>query len=328
METESSRGLFEVLIEEYNAQHPEKQYTKAEKSIEAFRRLGRQDEEQRKRINSDEVKNFYLWLHDEKIQRSALCFSGGGIRSATFGLGVLQGLARLGLVGEFDYISTVSGGGYLGSWLSAWIHRKGLKKVQKQLVNEQPPSPLAPEPDPIVHLRSYSNYMSPKLGFLSADTWTLVAIFIRNLILNWLVLIPPILAVLMIPRISLAVITIDLSETIWPTLALVAATILGILSITYMYANRPSLADASLRGAPADSDYPNDKKSQSSFLLRCLLPNLLMAVLTTTFYAWSRMEPGNLWRWFIAFGVALNLGGLIGSFKSRLHSRVAASAGF
>jgi hypothetical protein len=156
--------------------------------------------------------------------------------------------------------------------------------------------------------------MSPQLGFLSADTWTLVAIFIRNLILNWLVLLPPILAVLMIPRMSLAVINIDVSETVWPILALIPAIALGILSITYMYANRPSLADAKLREAPADSDYPNEKKSQSSFLLWCLLPNLLMAVLTTTFYAWSRMDPDGLWPWFIAFGIALNLGGLIGSF--------------
>jgi hypothetical protein len=316
METESSRGLFEVLIEEYNAQQPdEKQYKQAEKGIEAFRKLGRQDEEQRRKINSDEVKKFYLWLHGQKV-RSALCFSGGGIRSATFGLGVLQGLARQGLIGEFDYISTVSGGGYLGSWLSAWIHRKGLNKVQNRLVNEEPASPLAPEPDPIVHLRSYSNYMSPKLGLLSADTWTLVAIFIRNLILNWLVLLPPILAILMIPRISLAVITIDVRPA-GPILALIASIALGILSITYMYANRPSLADANLRDAPADSDYPNENKTQGAFLRWCLLPILLMAVLTTTFYAWSRMVPDSRWPWFIAFGVALNLGGLIGSFKWR-----------
>src|SRR4051812_9466204 len=41
---------------------------------------------------------------------SALCFSGGGIRSATFNLGVLQALARAGVLGSFDYISSVSGG--------------------------------------------------------------------------------------------------------------------------------------------------------------------------------------------------------------------------
>ncbi|MDX6303281.1 MAG: hypothetical protein QOI77_250, partial [Blastocatellia bacterium] len=44
--------------------------------------------------------------------RSALCLSGGGIRSATFNLGLLQGLARHELLSKFDYLSTVSGGGF------------------------------------------------------------------------------------------------------------------------------------------------------------------------------------------------------------------------
>src|SRR6185503_9251999 len=56
---------------------------------------------------------------------SALCLSGGGIRSATFALGVLQGLARAGVLGTIDYLSTVSGGGYIGGWFSAWLHREG-----------------------------------------------------------------------------------------------------------------------------------------------------------------------------------------------------------
>ncbi len=55
---------------------------------------------------------------------SGLAFSGGGIRSATFNLGVLQGLAHLKLLNKFDYLSTVSGGGYIGSWLSAWIRHE------------------------------------------------------------------------------------------------------------------------------------------------------------------------------------------------------------
>jgi hypothetical protein len=64
-----------------------------------------------------------LWgaIHGLKEKRAALCISGGGIRSATFGLGILQGLARCGLLEKFHYLSTVSGGGYIGSWLSAWI---------------------------------------------------------------------------------------------------------------------------------------------------------------------------------------------------------------
>jgi predicted acylesterase/phospholipase RssA len=47
-----------------------------------------------------------------------LALSGGGIRSATFCLGILQVLVRKGLLPEFDYLSTVSGGGYFGSFLS------------------------------------------------------------------------------------------------------------------------------------------------------------------------------------------------------------------
>jgi hypothetical protein len=69
---------------------------------------------------------------------SALCLSGGGIRSASFCLGVLEGLARIsrnpklnppaphrgGLLDELDYLSTVSGGGYIGSWLMSWTYRR------------------------------------------------------------------------------------------------------------------------------------------------------------------------------------------------------------
>lgn len=47
----------------------------------------------------------------------ALALSGGGIRSATFSLGLVRGLARTGLLKHFDYLSTVSGGGYVGASL-------------------------------------------------------------------------------------------------------------------------------------------------------------------------------------------------------------------
>jgi predicted acylesterase/phospholipase RssA len=130
----------------------------------------------------------------------ALCLSGGGIRSATFGLGVIQGLARLNLLEKFDYLSTVSGGGYIGSWLSAWIrnHPQELAGVAEAL-RRTPQSPQDIEPNPVTHLRMYSNYLSPRLGLLSADSWTLVGTYLRNLILNWLVLVPFLLALLAIP---------------------------------------------------------------------------------------------------------------------------------
>src|SRR4029453_11813501 len=49
--------------------------------------------------------------------------SGGGSRSATFGLGVLQALAHHDLLRRFDYLSSVSGGGYVGSSLT-WLTSK------------------------------------------------------------------------------------------------------------------------------------------------------------------------------------------------------------
>ncbi|MES2951346.1 MAG: patatin-like phospholipase family protein [Pseudomonadota bacterium] len=54
---------------------------------------------------------------DDKDPRYGLALSGGGIRSATFCFGLLRGLAREKVLTRFDYLSTVSGGGYVGSAL-------------------------------------------------------------------------------------------------------------------------------------------------------------------------------------------------------------------
>ena len=135
---------------------------------------------------------------------TALCLSGGGIRSATFALGVIQGLAERGVLEAFDYLSTVSGGGYIGGWLTAWKQRaKGLDKVIPQL-RRNAPAALQGAVDPLQHLREYNNYLSPKLGLFSADTWTLVATVARNMFLNWLVFLPLLLAALMGPRLLLS----------------------------------------------------------------------------------------------------------------------------
>ena len=142
---------------------------------------------------------------DRSQPYSALCISGGGIRSATFALGALQGLADHGLLSQFDYLSTVSGGGYIGGWLSAWIKRLGgIENVVPRLREDAPPAKPG-EPDPIQHLREYNNYLSPELGGFSADTWTLGATVARNIALNWLVLIPLLVGLLMAPRVLTAV---------------------------------------------------------------------------------------------------------------------------
>ena len=131
-----------------------------------------------------------------------LAFSGGGIRSATFNLGILQGLAQLGLLRKFDYLSTVSGGGYIGSWLMAWMHHQniGIKEVEKKL------APAAYEPQNVTEasevrfLRNYSNYLTPRTGLLSADFWAFLASYLRNTLLNLIILLLALLSLLLLPR--------------------------------------------------------------------------------------------------------------------------------
>ena len=50
-----------------------------------------------------------------------LALSGGGIRSATFSLGVLQALSKTSLLPRIDYLSTVSGGSYIGSFFGSYF---------------------------------------------------------------------------------------------------------------------------------------------------------------------------------------------------------------
>ena len=129
---------------------------------------------------------FYSQVH-QFGDVSALCLSGGGIRSAAFALGVIQGLAERNLLTRFDYLSTVSGGGYIGSFITAWAQRAGYGAVVSELAGStQQGSHISP----LQHLRRYCSYLSPRLGILSSDTLTLVALYVRNLLLNWLVLIP------------------------------------------------------------------------------------------------------------------------------------------
>jgi hypothetical protein len=131
-----------------------------------------------------------------------LAFSGGGIRSATFNLGILQALAKAKTLRTFDYLSTVSGGGYIGSWLMGWMHHQavGIKKIEEYLsAHDESCSGTVERPE-LRFLRSYSNYLTPRKGFLGADFWAFAASYLRNTLLNQLILVLLLLAVLLLPR--------------------------------------------------------------------------------------------------------------------------------
>ena len=74
-------------------------------------------------VHGQERERLNLSANLKKIDGIGLALSGGGIRSASFALGIVQVMLNEGVFRKFDYLSTVSGGGYLGSALSWWLHR-------------------------------------------------------------------------------------------------------------------------------------------------------------------------------------------------------------
>jgi hypothetical protein len=150
-----------------------------------------------------------LYAELSRLGSSALCLSGGGIRSAAFALGAIQALATHprakssqedktfgppvakpgdSLLSQCHYLSTVSGGGYIGSWLSAWRSRSDFGTIWNNLTSRPLRTDL--EPMPIGWLRSYSNYLTPRTGLLSADSWAAAALTIGNLTINWFLILP------------------------------------------------------------------------------------------------------------------------------------------
>jgi hypothetical protein len=103
-----------------------------------------------------------------------LALSGGGIRSATFSLGVLMALARRNILPQVDYLSTVSGGGYLGAFLTTFLSTSVGTAAQAAAAEPaqgmaMPPVGLSRdqlpfrrelgEPDALRHLRHNSRYL-------------------------------------------------------------------------------------------------------------------------------------------------------------------------
>ena len=188
----------------------------------------------------------YQRIHGLTVPRAALCLSGGGIRSASFALGVLQALASYGLLRHFHYLSTVSGGGYIGSWLSAWrFHQRNNEAVFNALAKRSG-YPVArdetfAEPAELQQLRANSNFLTPRLGAFSADTWTGVALYIRNFLLNWLIFAPLFLGLLLVPHAAFDVliwVNNAIGSLNWALLAIAGLLLLAGLAMSI--AGRPA----------------------------------------------------------------------------------------
>ena len=145
-----------------------------------------------------------------------LALSGGGIRSATFSLGILQALAGAKYLKYVDYLSTVSGGGYIGgslTWLlSADAGRHTGKRVFGTGDEKRPDGKVSQFPygtgNPaenrqrhegenliLRHLRLHGKYLTPGKGITLTS---LIAVALRGIVLNLLVWLPLLTALMVV----------------------------------------------------------------------------------------------------------------------------------
>jgi hypothetical protein len=110
----------------------------------------------------------------EKMNAVGLALSGGGIRSATFCLGVVQVLASRNLLKDVDFLSTVSGGGYTGTFLTT---RLGAGEPHTGVAG-----PYGPDPAPIRYLRQHAKYLA---ALDLKQSWLMVTATLAGMLLNW-----------------------------------------------------------------------------------------------------------------------------------------------
>ena len=110
----------------------------------------------------------------DRANAVGLGLSGGGIRSSTFCLGVIQVLAEKRLLRDVDFLSTVSGGGYLGSFLTTRIQNGASEALLA--------APHGPDTQSILHLRRGAKFLS---ATNLKGRWSLVAATFAGMVLNW-----------------------------------------------------------------------------------------------------------------------------------------------
>ena len=161
------------------------------------------------------------WVAFTNRDRVGLALSGGGIRSATFNLGLLQALNDKGVLKHVDYLSTVSGGGYVGGFWTAWKYRQDM--LAEGSSPPEPPAfpsnasnntaddsgagaPEMRERKEIRHLREFSRFLMPRLSPDSVDLWSAVVTILGG----------------MVPSLIFAAVVITCGWTFWLALAQLA----------------------------------------------------------------------------------------------------------
>ena len=174
-----------------------------------------------KSSNKNEEENHEILSPSTEHNLAGLCLSGGGIRSATFNLGFIQALYRYNILHRVDYLSTVSGGGYIGSCLTSLLNSdidasfkpttdffwkeenfpfaqpdvrsdKNLDKDQHNKTDNRFEDKISAEKAPVRHLRYFSTYLTQGDNLFYRYFSPLV-VFSRGVVFNFLLILPVII---------------------------------------------------------------------------------------------------------------------------------------
>lgn len=129
------------------------------------------------------------WVQTAQTDRVGLALSGGGIRSAIFNLGLLQALDQRGVLRLVDYLSTVSGGGYIGGFWTAWRQRTPVPPPGGSVFphhcstdGRDPGKGDSREEPSTRHLREFSRFLIPRIGLNEPEMWFALATIIGGML--------------------------------------------------------------------------------------------------------------------------------------------------
>ena len=255
-----------------------------------------------------------------------LALSGGGIRSAVFSLGVMQRLARDGYLERIDYLSTVSGGGYIGGSLT-WLLSADAR--QRREDNQHLPFDLGPtrfpygvddpchgtrrdlQPAILRHLRSNGKYLTPGSGITLASV---VAVLLRGLFLNLFVWLPLVTA------------AFYLLVRLWPagfSVALGVSAFMGIVfaltSIMYSISTHKQLANHRAQQERSRASYRHRRRFEIWVRYLLIFGALSLVLGSLPFVeTWLAQYVEKTGVTSLALGI---LGGLLSFFRSRSNDK-------
>ena len=180
----------------------------------------------------------------------------------------MQALAKHGVLAQFDYLSTVSGGGYIGSWLQRMIHERGSPLAAQAALGDldNPPAELS-------RLRDYASYLAPNGGMLSPDLWSDIVLYIRNVLLNWAVYLP-LLALAVVLSIFFRTLTWTVGYERWAQFSCIALGALCVVAAAFFAAR----------------DLPDHRPSQAGSIAYATPPQIARQVIWPSL-GWAALAP-------------------------------------